>query len=370
MKKIFFVANSEWYLKNFRESTINRFKSGYDTYCAFPYEKKNNDLDDVGAKICTFSMNPHGKNPFREFFSLFTVFYCFLKNRPDLVFSFNPKTNIYSLICCFFLKIPCVVNVSGVGVASELRGVVGRVYDFLCSKLYKRAKFVFFQNNEDYENYIRKNIVEEDKSCVLPGSGVNLNRYKQSCRVGKTSNFLMASRLIRQKGVEEYISAAQVMVDSGRTCKFYLAGVEDESSRAIDKKLLSSSSKKGVIEFLGHVRDMPSLLDEMDCVVLPSYYPEGTPKILIEAAASGKIIITTNTPGCREVVENGINGFFVKPMSISELSNCISKVNSLDEGEALAMQNRSREIAEERYSEDYVIMKYLEIAERVLQRKH
>jgi len=199
---------------------------------------------------------------------------------------------------------------------------------------------------------------------------VNLNRYKQSCRVGKTSNFLMASRLIRQKGVEEYISAAQVVVDSGRTCKFYLAGVEDESSRAIDKKLLSSSSKKGVIEFLGHVRDMPSLLDEIDCVVLPSYYPEGTPKILIEAAASGKIIITTNTPGCREVVENGINGFFVKPMSISELSNCISKVNSLDEDEALAMQNRSREIAEERYSEDYVIMKYLEIAERVLQRKH
>ncbi|BCR06710.1 hypothetical protein DESUT3_37790 [Desulfuromonas versatilis] len=173
----------------------------------------------------------------------------------------------------------------------------------------------------------------------------------------------MASRLIKSKGVVEYIEAARRLVANDVGCEFILAGVKDSSSRAVSNDLLEGLKTENRIRFLGHIEDMPSLLNTVDCVVLPSYYPEGVPKSLIEAAASGKIIITTDTPGCRDTVIEGENGFFVPPKSIDGLCEGMQKVLGLSDGEMRRMKHASRLLAENLFDEKTVIQRYFNAVE-------
>ncbi|MBY5925421.1 MULTISPECIES: glycosyltransferase family 4 protein [unclassified Halomonas] len=364
MKKVMFVANSEWYLKNFRKSTLLSFGKKYRVICSFPNVDTGEALNDLNVKISKFYMRPESKNPFKEAFTIFSMFLNFLKMKPSLVFSFNPKTNLYSLLCCSVLRIPCVVNVSGVGAASQLDGISGRIYRFLAKILYRRAEFVFFQNSDNMREFKDSCWLKNDSYDVLPGSGVDLNLFAPSSEKHDGLRFLMAARLIKAKGVEEYISAARHF-RSIPECEFYLAGMFDDSNRAVDRNTIDLAVRDGCIQFLGHVEDMASLLNQVDCIVLPSYYPEGTPRSLIEAAAAGKIIITTDMPGCRDLVRIGLNGFLVETKSTSSIVDAIGRVISLSDASLVEMKKMSRLMAEEKYDETIIINKYLRIAARV-----
>ncbi|MAR71618.1 glycosyltransferase family 4 protein [Halomonas sp.] len=366
MKKIIFVANSPWYLHNFRERTLVEFSKHYDVVCSFPKGMENQELYGLGIPYSSFVMDPSGKNPLKELISLLSMLWCFVKEKPNLIFSFNPKTNLYALICCSILNIKCVTNVSGVGAASALGGVTGRLYSCLSSFFYKRAAFVFFQNNEDRQEFIKKGWVSESSSSVLPGSGVDLKKYKPVKSTKRITRYLMASRLIREKGVEEYINSARNVIDRGFDAEFFLAGITDDSERSVAKKIIDRAAEEGYVKFLGHVKNIPRLLNSIDCVVLPSYYPEGTPRILIEGAASGKIIITTDTPGCRNLVVPGENGFLVDPGSIEHLTQVLIKACSLCENKVSEMKDRSRSLAEEKYDEKIVVEMYLKAAREVV----
>ncbi|SDF99153.1 Glycosyltransferase involved in cell wall bisynthesis [Onishia taeanensis] len=362
--KCVFLANSAWYLKNFRLGTLRSFSHRSDVVCVFPVGNDDRLLDDEFS-VSRITMQAAGKNPIRELQALYSLWRAFRLHNPDVVYSFNPKTNLYALFVCWMLRIPCVPNVSGVGVASQLRGPLGVIYDLLAGFSYRRATHVYFQNRDDYNTFIKRGWVLPEKAELIPGSGVDLSRFQSTPRQCGPLRFLMAARLIKQKGVIEYLEAAQALLDEGFQVEFWLAGVSDNSSRAVDSQLIEAFAKQPGIEFCGHVEDMPAILSQVDCVVLPSYYPEGIPRSLIEAAAAGKVIITTDTPGCRDIVDRERNGFLIPPESVKGLSDAMKHIISLSPESLSEMKAASRAFAESRFDENIVIKSYVESAERI-----
>lgn len=365
---IYFFANSVWYLENFRTSTIEAFHNKYKVFHCAPSETDQGELRKYSTYL-SFYANPSSINIAKELYALITIWFRLLRNRPEVVFSFNPKINLYLLICCKLLRIPCVPNVSGVGVASELRGPAGFFYKLALSSFFKSANHVFFQNLEDMKKFKREGILGKASYEVLPGSGVDLNIFYPTKAPKGRRNFLMASRLIKQKGVVEYLICAKNIALTNMSVKLFLAGVEDNSARSVSLSDIKSFCNNDNVRYLGRSDDMPSLLTNIDIVVLPSYYPEGTPRSLLEAAAAGKVIITTDTPGCRDVVIEGVNGFLVPPRDTQALKEAMEKVINLSDERLAEMQASSRKLAEEKFDEQYVIQRYLDVAEEILAKK-
>jgi glycosyltransferase involved in cell wall biosynthesis len=356
--RVLFLANSSWYLKNFRSSTLKRFSDFSDVWCLHPFENNKEDLKFLGVQQEDFYMNPAGVGYWGEIRSFFSLFMNIRRIQPDVVFSFNPKTNLYALVACFLIRIACFPNVSGVGVASQLAGLRGFLYKKLCSFFYFRAKGVFFQNGSDLEDFVNLGWVALGNAKTVPGSGVNLNDYLPRFEVREDKiRFLLAARLIKQKGVLEFCEAARIVKSRRDDCEFLLAGVPDFSARAVERSRIDEYAD--AVSFLGHVTDMPSLLKEVDCSVLPSYYPEGIPRSLIEAAAAGKLIITTDMPGCRDVIDG--NGIIVSPRSIESLVSAFEEVADMKPTYRLELMMRSRILAESKYDENIVINRYVEV---------
>ncbi|NVN56291.1 glycosyltransferase family 4 protein [bacterium Scap17] len=368
LTRVFFIGNSAWYLENFRSSTIKTFSDKFSVSCLAPKDDNGIPSYSESAQVINVYLNPTSKNAIKEICSLVSIFFILIIKRPAVVYSFNPKTNLYSLISCWVLRIPCIPNVSGVGQASQLGGVLGKIYSKLIGFFYKRANHVFFQNKEDYQCYIDSGYSDPCCSEVLPGSGVDLKKF---CPTYKASGitFLMAARLIYPKGIAEFVESSKLLAPHHSSSYFRLAGVEDNSQRSICKKIIAEFTAIDRAAFLGHVKNMPNLLKSVDCVVLPSYYPEGTPRSLLEAAAAGKVIITTDTPGCRDVVIEGVNGFLVPPRDTEALKEAMEKVINLSDEKLAEMQANSRKLAEEKFDEQYVIQRYLDVAEEILAKK-
>lgn len=360
-----FVANSSWYLSNFRSSTLRRFSDIGEVCCLKPSGEACNSLEDINVQTQDFYLKASSLNILSEVMSLFSLFLRLRRIRPRIVFSFNPKTNLYSLIVCRVLGIPCVPNVSGVGAASQLKGFLGKFYDFLVGFFYRRASYVFFQNIDDYNKFVDAGWVDPERAEVIPGSGVDLEKFKPTIKKHDKIRFLMSSRLIKSKGVLEYIEAARVVLKGGGECEFFLAGIKDSSKRAIDENIIEGLRGEENINFLGHVEDMAKLMESVDCVVLPSYYPEGIPRSLIEGAAAGKFIITTDTPGCRDVVKEGKNGILVATCSVERLADAFRAVCRMPEEEFCSMQQASRKLAETFFDEKVVIQRYIEASNRL-----
>lgn len=371
--KIAFAANTSWYLKNFRYNTIKIFSSKYETVATFsPKVKENYSVfEDLRVSERNFNMEPAGKNYLKELISLISVTISYYRYKPDLIFSFNPKVNLYTLIFSAISNTPVVINVSGVGAASQLSGVKGLAYKFFLKRFYNKASHIFFQNSEDMQDFIAKGICDGTNHEVLPGSGVDLAKFKPSFSSFREKKFLMASRLIKQKGVIEFLESAKHIINNENKIKaqFYIAGIVDESSRAVSEKEIYSYCTEGYIDYLGNCSNVAEVLQNIDIVVLPSYYPEGTPRSLLEAAAAGKVIITTDTPGCRDVVIEGVNGFLVPPRDTEALRKAMEKVINLSDEKLAEMQTNSRKLAEDKFDEQYVIQRYLDVAEVVLSKK-
>lgn len=359
------MANSAWYIDNFRTSTVEALSAHVAVNCLHPHRQTLRLASAQGAVTSRpFYLDAASQNLVKEAWALLSLTWQLVRVRPTIVFSFNPKTNLYALVACFLLRVPCVPNVSGVGVASQLKGLRGIIYRRLVGYFFQRAPHTFFQNADDYRTFVKAGWVRPERAEVLPGSGVDLKRFQPTPRTGQRICFLMASRLITPKGVVEYLEAARRVLAEGGGCRFLLAGVPDTSSRAVDQRLLADLVAHPHIQFLGHVENMPSLLKEVDCVVLPSYYPEGVPRSLIEAAAAGKILITTDTPGCRDVVVEGHNGLFVAPRSVESLADAMLRVLALSEQTRAEMGHHSRALAEARFDERLVVRRYLELVEQ------
>ena len=363
--KVAFLANTGWYLNNFRRGTVNSLvKKGVHVTLICPASSGEDLISDLPCNLRTFKMDNAGTNLLSESRSFLGIYSILMDERPSLIFSFNPKTNLYGLLSCRLLGIPCVPNVSGVGNASQLEGWKAFLYKIFSKLAYRSAKHVFFQNNNDLAAYKGLGVLRADRYSCLPGSGVDVSRFQPSnVSAAQPFVFLLACRLITQKGVLTYLEAAEKLQGRTDKCEFWLAGVPDDSKRAVPEAVITEYEKRGVIRFLGNVKNMEEVLAKVRCVVLPSWYPEGVPRILLEGAAAGKPLITTDRPGCQDVVADGSNGFFVEAESAESLAEAMWKISELSAEELEGMGIASRVLAEEVFDERLVIREYLDLAE-------
>jgi len=376
MKFIFF-ANTSWYLYNFRLSTVQRLISdGHEVVMVSPPGKFGKRLVEHGCRWIPLSMERASLNPLREIATLRRLIGVFRRERPDIVHGFTLKCAIYGTIAARIARVPAMVSaVSGMGYVFTSDTLKARLLRPLVKTLLRIAlngkrSLLVLQNHDDALAFSQAGLVAPDKVRVILGSGVNTFRFHPSNRTThryERLRVLLAARLLEEKGVREFIEAAAILRKRERDIEFVLAGTPDPGNpHSISRDELRRWTEAGLVRCLGHVDDMPALLGSVHVMALPSYYREGVPKSLIEGAAAGLALITTDRPGCREVVtQDGVDGLRVEVRNAEALADCIARLD--DDRDWLAqLGERAREQALKKFDERLVIQQTLDVYAELL----
>ena len=373
--KVVLFANTDWYLFNFRLSlAMTLKKSGYDVLLISPPGEFGKRLIDAGLRWEAIPMDRKSLNPVKELLLLFYLarFYC--REQPDLVHHFTIKCVVYGSIAAAISRVQARVNaVTGMGYVftnTALKARLLRPFVRLLMRcvLNNNSTRLILQNSDDITSFRQARVLDGDKICLIKGSGVDLSRFKPALKLvllGHQTRVLVAARLLWDKGIGEYIKAAQQLRRKGLPIRFLLAGVPDFGNpAAIPQSQLEAWVLEGVIELLGQVEDMPALYANVDMVVLPSYR-EGLPKSIIEAAACALPIVTTDVPGCREVVTDGVDGLLVPVKDSIALADAIQRLYQKPEwARQLGKSARARVLEE--FDERIVIKKTLDVYQQLL----
>jgi glycosyltransferase involved in cell wall biosynthesis len=367
--KIVLFANTDWYLYNFRRSLATALRdAGHEVLLLSPPGAYGERLRDLGFRWESLPMNRRSLNPFRELAFLSHLAGLLRRERPDLVHGFTIKCAIYGSLAARLARVPARVNsVAGMGyvfISDDLRARVLRPVVKTLMKLALdggRTRLIL-QNPDDVALFERSGLVDPARIRMIQGSGVDCSRFRPRERAfdAPALRVLLASRLLWDKGIAEYIEAARALRSEGRQLRFLLAGDPDPGNPAsVSEQTVREWVSDGVAEWLGHVDDMAGLLASVDVVALPSYR-EGLPKSLIEAAACGLPLVATDVPGCREVVADGADGLLVPVRNAAALTAAFRR---LDDDRALCVRLgvAAREKALQRFDERIVIARTLDV---------
>ncbi|WP_250525980.1 glycosyltransferase family 4 protein [Caballeronia sp. GAWG2-1] len=339
MKKVVLFANTDWYLFNFRLSLAKYLRdNGWSVLLMSPPGPYVAELEDAGFRWLPVPMQRRSLNPLRELLLVLHLCRLFRKERPDVVHGFTIKCAVYGSLAARLARVRQRVNaVAGLGFVFTNDSLKARVLRPLVRTLMRatlngRGASLILQNPDDVAMFINAGIV--DKSCIhlIPGSGVNVQKFAQRAKdtsgTPRPIRVLLAARLLWDKGIAEYVEAARALRNSQRSFEFLLAGDPDEGNPAsVPTKTVEAWVEEGTLTWLGHVGDMPALLRDIDIMVLPSYR-EGLPKAMIEAAACGIALVTTDAPGCREVVsQDGVDGLRVLVKDGVALTDAIARLH-------------------------------------------
>ena len=366
-KKIIVTANSSWNIVNFREGIVlELISNGFEVVIVSPRDEFVPRLLDLGCYYININIDKKGVNPINDLYLLFQYLKIFYKERPDIVLSYTAKPNIYSSIAAGIYEIPVINNISGLGTAFIRGGLLGTIVSFLYRVSLRKSKCVFFQNNDDKILFLNKSLATENQVDILPGSGVNLKYFQPSNSDVTNKNqdefvFLLIARLIWDKGIQEYVDAARLIKKDNSNIRFQILGFLDvDNQTAVLRSDVDSWVEEGIIEYLNATDDVRPFIEKSDCVVLPSYR-EGTPKTLLEAGAMGKPIITTNVEGCKDVVDDGVNGYLCKVRDYNDLAKKMNNLLALDSKDFERMGLQSRKKMELEFDEKIVIAKYINL---------
>jgi glycosyltransferase involved in cell wall biosynthesis len=360
--KIALVANTVWNIYNFRSGLIKELKkTGYSIHAIAPRDEYTDRLKKMGIQYHYIKMDSKSVNPLIDLLLFYRLIKLYKKIRPDIFLHFTIKPNIYGTLIAGFLKIPAVNNITGLGNVFLKRNFINFLVRFLYKISLSYASVVFFQNKADMELFTTNLIVSKKKTGLLPGSGVNI---KDFIPLDKTRNdnktvFLLIARMIWEKGIKEFVEAAGYIKKQYKNTVFQLAGkLGVNNPSAIPAKRIKEWQAKGIITYLGHVDDIQEIIKDADCIVLPSYYREGVPRVLLEAASMEKPIITTDNIGCREVVIDGINGYICKIKDSKDLAFKMVSYLKLPEKEKRIMGENGRKLVKSKFNENIVIKRY------------
>ena len=302
-----------------------------------------------------------GLNPLADIL-LFGNYRRLLKRlKPVAYLSYTIKPNVYGSLAAASLGIPAVPNVSGLGTAFIRGGMLQSIATRLYRVGFARAPVVFFQNDEDRSLFVERRIVGPGQARVLPGSGVDLDRFKPTELPDGPPVFLLVARLLRDKGVTEFVEAARALRPILLGARFQLLGPIDEGNRsAITRSELESWARQGLIEYLGVTDDVRPYLADASAIVLPSYR-EGLPRALVEGAAMARPLIAADAPGSRDVVKDGVNGYLCRVRDAGSLAEAMRRLADLPSDERLAMGKQARRTVQDRFSEEHVVSAYLDV---------
>ena len=337
-------------------------KEGYEVIVVCPEGEEKDKLMEAGCKVIIQNIKGRTKNPLKEIKIFIELLRICKSIKPDVILTFYTKTNIYGSMAARISGVPYVVNVTGLGsvLAKE------SFFSNITRKLYKmaicKASMVFFQNSSN-QRFFKERKIYEGPFEMLAGSGVNLNQYSllpypSTDRI----EFLFISRILKEKGIEEYIKAAEIVKEKYPDMIFHVVGpFEDDLVQFIHE-----AEQNGVIQYHGKIDDITNLIKDVHCTVLPSYYAEGIANVLLESASSGRPVITTDLPGCRETVENGVTGYTVPAKDAETLAHAMIKFIELPLEKKRQLGLAGRKKMEKEFDRDNITRSYLEAVETIL----
>ena len=358
------VLNTSWNIYNFRLALIRALtEEGYRVLLIAPRDEYTQKLEAEGFAYYEIKMNNKGVNPLEDLKLTYDFYKLYKEMKPDVILNYTIKPNIYSSLAARRLEIPVINNITGLGTVFLNNNLSSHIARWLYKlSIYKNS--VVFQNKEDMKLFIEEGLVKESSVTLIAGSGIDTERFKP---LSKDKNekfvFLMIARLIKDKGIEEYIDAIRLIRQSENapSCTFKILGsLYLSNPTAISQEELDGWIEEGLIEYLGHSDNVQDEIAKVDCVVLPSYR-EGLSRVLLEASSMEKPIITTNVPGCRDVVDDTINGYLVEIKNSKELAEAIKKMVALSPSDLAGMGKAGREKVISQFSQTKVIEKYFSL---------
>jgi len=360
-KKVLFLVNHDVVIYNFRLEIVERLiKDGHEVHISSPYGERIDDLVALGAQFHEIKMNRHGMNPKEELRILNAYKKLIQEIRPDICLGFTIKPNIYGAIAARKFGVPFVANITGLGTAVENPGLKQKLFITLYRYAFKGIQRVFFQNEENRQFFVDHGIAV-DQGMMLPGSGVNLERYPyRDYPEDGVIRFAFISRIMKEKGIDQYLDAAEEMKKRYPHVEFHVCGFCEPEYNG----RLQEAQQKDIVNYHGMIRDVTGFMGNMHCIVHPTYYPEGISNVLLEACATGRPIITTDRSGCREVVEDGVNGYMIPCKDSQALLEAVDRFIQMPWEQKRQMGMRARNTVEERFDRQIVVEKYVSEVEK------
>lgn len=359
MKTVLILSNHHLYTYNLRKEVIQKLiEVGHKVIIALPYGEKVELLKDMGCEFIDVPLDRRGTNPITDF-KLLSAYKRIIKTvKPDIVFTYTLKPNLYGGIACRLNKVKVLHTVTGLGTVFVRNVKYKNLIVFLNRIAFKNSHMIAFMNSDNEQLYKELGIIYPGQdTMIVAGSGVNLDRFKfRDYPDRKNVKFTFIARVLKDKGIEEFLSAAKKVKEQFHETEFEVVGFVDEEKY---EKLLDEFQSNGIINYLGKRDDMPEVMADSSCIVLPSY-GEGRGTVLQEGASVGRPLITCDTYGCRDNVDEGENGFLCKVADSNSLAEAMIKFINLTNDEKKEMGKKSREKAEKEFDRNIIVQKYVD----------
>lgn len=355
---VLMLINSFRGLVSFRMEVVDAIISaGHKVIIAGPTDDNSHILEDMGCGIYDIQFDRKGTSPLKDISLTIRYIKLLRQLKPDVVLSYTIKPNVYGGMACRLCNIPQFANVTGLGTAVEKVGWLQYITVVLCKLSLRKAHTVFFQNKANLEFCKKKKIILNNAK-LIPGSGVNLqyHKFQDYPSSDVPCCFVFISRLIREKGIEEYLEAAKEIKKKYPETEFHILGTMEDNYAVKVEQL----QKDGVVIYHGRQPDVRPYIGMAHCTVHPSYYPEGMSNVLLESCSAGRPIITTDRPGCGEIVDDGINGFVIKQKDSSDLAVKIEMFLELPLEKKRAMGLAARKKVEKEFDRNIVVKAYMD----------
>lgn len=360
-KKILFLANHFITLYSFRKELINEMvKQGHEVILSLPEDPDNKYFEELGCKIILTKIDRRGVNPVKDLQLIKFYKKMIPEVNPDIIFSYTIKPNIYGTMISNG-KYKQVCNITGTGATFLKKSLISTICEILYKLSIKKCYKVFFQNGGDRDFFIKEGLVR-DNYAMLPGSGCNLTQHAfKPLPEGEEIRFLFIGRVMKLKGIDQYLQAAEIITKKYPNTKFYIAGWNEQPEYM---KLVEEAQTAGYVEYIGFRKDIDQWIEKCHCTILPSHGGEGVPNVLLESAATGRICIGSRINGTKDVIEDGKTGYLFNTGDGDDLAHQVEKFISLSTEEKAAMGKAGREKVEREFDRQIVINKYLEEVEK------
>lgn len=373
MKKLLLIINTpDFFLSHRLPVALSARSNGYEVVVATGPGDSSSDIEALGFEYHPLSLSRSSQNPLKELIALFRMFVFVYKIKPDIIHLVTIKPVLYGGIAARFLKVKGVVAaVSGLGSVFVNQTFLGKVRKAMVASLYRIAlnhnrSITIFQNENDRDTLLGSGAIDKAKIKLIRGSGIDLKEFSCLPEPKGIPVVIMAARLLKEKGVYDFFYAAKVLHERGLKVKFKLVGaIDPENPSSLTEIELSEWKKSGLIDILGFRSDIASLYSSSNIVCLPSYYGEGLPKTLVEAAACGRAIVTTDMPGCRDAIIPDITGVLVPAKKADALADTIQRL-IVDNKFRASLGMAGRKFAEEMFDISSIVKQHINIYEEIL----
>lgn len=362
--KILILTNYFLGLYSFRKEVVKAIRdSGHEVVISAPFDEKKAFFEEIGCELIDTQFNRKGTNPIKDLGLMMWYRKILRRIKPDVVLSYTIKPNLYGGMACQMCHVPQIVNITGLGSAVENSGWLQKLTIILYKVGLRKARTVFFQNKSNMEFCDLHKMVKGNK-ILIPGSGVNLQYHTiQEYPKDGIIKFIFISRLLKEKGIEEYLGAATQIKKQFPNTEFHIVGPCEDS---YDEQI-QMLQKDGIVIYHGLQTDVRPYIGAVHCTVHPSYYPEGMSNVLLESCAAGRPIITTNRPGCGEIVDDGRTGYLVNAKDTANLVSILERFIQLPYNLKKTMGMNARRKVEHEFDRQLVVEAYLKEIEKINQ---